>query len=184
MECDYKGTEVMIGLHVEAKYQDKPPAENKNEKKEEENEKQKKGKRIEAKPPKFLENETREEFRRKEEEFDSYVERTGISGEDVTDDLYRTCETPLKQKLIASNKVHKRIKMTKPAVMMAEIKRLCLPKENVVLEREQFKNLKQEENEKINEFELRVRSKAKMCDFSIYQNPKIETSRCHLQIFL
>ena len=114
-----------------------------------------------------MESETREEFRRKEEEFKAYVERPGISGEDVTDDLYRTCETPLKQKLIASNKINRKIKTTKSQVLMAEIKRLCLPKENVILKREQFKNLRQEENEKINEFELRVRSKARMCEFSI-----------------
>ena len=60
--------------------------------------------------------------------------------------------------------------MTKPETMMNEIKRLCLPKENVIMEREQLKKLEQEENEKINEFESRVRSKARLCDFSICES--------------
>ena len=101
VECDYKGTEVMIGHHIEAKHREKKaPVEKKEEKKKDDESEKKKCKRIDAKPPKFLESETREEFRRKEEEFEAYVDRTGITGEDVTEDLYRTCETPLKQKLI------------------------------------------------------------------------------------
>ena len=73
VECDYKGTEVMIGHHIEAKHREKAPIEKKEEKKKEDETEKKKGKRIEAKPPKFMENETREEFRRKEDKFEAYV---------------------------------------------------------------------------------------------------------------
>ena len=48
---------------------------------------------------------------------------------------------------------------------MKEMKRLCLPTKNIVLERQEFKKIEQEENEKINKFESRVRSKAQQCEF-------------------
>ena len=61
------------------------------------------------KPPKFMEFETRGEFRRKEEEFQAYVNRTDIKNQEIADDLYRICDTPLKKKLIASQKIEKKI---------------------------------------------------------------------------
>ena len=47
-----------------------------------------KNKRMEVKPPKFLEKETREEFRRKQAEFKSYSERALLEGKEIADDLY------------------------------------------------------------------------------------------------
>ena len=72
----------------------------------------------------------------------------------------------MKQKLLASAKVTKDIKSTIPKVMKAEIERLCKPKTNVFVERQQFHRLEQHDDEKINDFESRVRAKAALCDFS------------------
>ena len=53
--------------------------------------KERRVKRAKVKPPVFLEKETREEFRRKYSEFQSYSDRTKLQGEEVTDDLYQAC---------------------------------------------------------------------------------------------
>ena len=84
-------------------------------------------------------------------EFESYRVRANIKGEEVADDLYRFCETPLKRKLITSSKVKEDIKSTDPEVMKQEIERLCMPKVNFIIEREQFHKLEQGEDETINE---------------------------------
>ena len=44
--------------------------------------------RAKAKPPVFLEKETREEFRRKHSEFTCYSEGTRLEGDEVVEDLY------------------------------------------------------------------------------------------------
>ena len=62
----------------------------------------KKAKSIKSKAAKFCENESREEFRRKRGEFQSYQERTDIKGKDIVDNLHQCCETPLKRKLKTS----------------------------------------------------------------------------------
>ena len=49
--------------------------------------------------------------------------------------------------------------------MMDEIERLCLPRLNVIVERDQFRQLEQGEDKSIKDFESRVRAKAQMCDF-------------------
>ena len=66
---------------------------------------------------------------------------TKITGEEISNDLYRTCETPLKKKVIASNKIEKMIKMTKPEVMIQEIDRICMPMINIIVERNHFRGL-------------------------------------------
>ena len=140
--CEYQGTETMIGFHIQGQHKEKEnKKENKKEEKKEETEKPKKGKRIDMKPPKFMEFETRGEFRRKEEEFQAYIDRTDIKNQEIADDLYRICDTPLKKKFIASQKIEKMINTTKPEVMMKEIKRLCLPEKNVVLEQQEFRKI-------------------------------------------
>ena len=73
---------------------------------------------------KFCENQSREEFRRKRGEFQSYQERTDIKGKDIVYNLHWYCETPLKRKLITSSKINDNIKAMDPQVMMAEIERL------------------------------------------------------------
>ena len=117
----------------------------------------KKSKRIETK---FTENESHNEFRRKMGKIESYKVRSTIIGEEVADNLYRFCETPLKRKLITSSKVAEDIKSTNPEVMKKEIKRLCMPKVNFYIEREQFHKLKQGEDKTINNFKSRVQAKA------------------------
>ena len=76
-------------------------------------------------------------------EFDYYKVRCNIAAEEVSDDLYRFCETPLKKKLISSSKVAMDIKLTNPEVMKKEIERLCRPKVNFYVKREQFHKLEQ-----------------------------------------
>ena len=99
----------------------------------------KKSKKFERKPVKFCEGESREEFRRKKAEFKSYQERTDIKGEDIADDLYRSCEMPLKRKLVTLSLICENVKQTDPTVMMDKIERLCLPRVNKIMERDQFR---------------------------------------------
>ena len=47
-------------------------------------------------------------------EFDYYKVRCNIAAEEVSDDLYRFCETPLKKRLISSSKIAQDIKFTDP----------------------------------------------------------------------
>ena len=56
---------------------------------------------MESKLTRFTESETPGKYRRKMIEFESYRVRCGINNEEVRDDLYLECKTPLKQKLIA-----------------------------------------------------------------------------------
>ena len=55
----------------------------------------------------------------------------------------------LKKKLIGSNKLVEDIKSTDPDVMKKEIERLCRPKVNLYIEREQFHKLKQSKGKKV-----------------------------------
>merc|ERR1712082_289467 len=66
---------------------------------------------------------------------------------------------------MTSSKVASPIKNTDLETMWQEIERLCLPKVNKIIERVEFRQLEQEEDEKINNFESRVRSKAKVCEY-------------------
>ena len=107
-------------------------------------------KRFESKPIRFAKGETREEFKRKKSKFKAYQERTEIKEGDIADDLYRSCETPIKRKLVTSSKITSPIKETNPEVMWKEIERLCLLKVNKIIERVEFRQLEQGEEEKIN----------------------------------
>ena len=127
--CTYASkSDMMIAVHERAKHSKKDETKVKNEDEVKNN--TKKAKRFETKALKFCENESREEFRRKRGEFQSYQERMDIKGEDIADDLYRCCETPLKRKLITSSLINDNIKKTDPKVMMDKIERLCLPRVN------------------------------------------------------
>ena len=55
--CEYQGTEMMIGYHIQGQHKEKEKE--KKEEKKEETEKQKKGIRIDVKPPKFMEFENK-----------------------------------------------------------------------------------------------------------------------------
>ena len=72
-----------------------------------------------------------------------------------------------KRKLRASKVIdRKELKKTNPKVLLAEMERICTPKLNRLVEREQFKHLEQDEEESISDFEARVRSKAFLCYFN------------------
>ena len=57
--------------------------------------KERKSERQKMKPPTFLEKETREEFLRKNAEFEIYSARAHLKPEEVSEDLFHACETPL-----------------------------------------------------------------------------------------
>ena len=97
---------------------------------------------MESRLPKFLATETREEFKRKQMESKSYATRTKLEKEEEADDLYMCCETPLKKKLITSMKIEDDPKKTSPEVMLKELERMCLPKINIVVERQEFQRNK------------------------------------------
>ena len=119
------------------------------------------------KPPTFLEKETREEFLRKNAEFETFCCRVQLKPNEISEDLFHACETPLKRKLRSSNLIDRnQLKKTDPKVLLAEMERICTPKLNRIVEREQFKCLEQDEEESINDFESRVRSKAFLCEFN------------------
>ena len=145
LKCEYQGCDVkkesetmdqcikLIEIHERTIHMKKEEV--KQEKKPE-----RKGERPKVKPPRFLEKETREEFNRKHYEFPSYSDRTILQGEEVADDLYLSCETPLKRKLRASHLVDKdSVKKTSLKVLFTMMERICLPKVNVIVERKQFK---------------------------------------------
>ena len=81
----------------------------------------------------------------------------------------QTCETPLKAKLIVSNKINEVQKMTMPKIMIQEMDTLCLPKINIIVVWQHFCCIEQEEDEQINNFETKVRSNAMDCGFSTCQ---------------
>ena len=118
-------------------------------------------KRMDPKISIIKESETMEEMDRKEDEFAIYKEQTGLSDKDAALDLYRSCETPLKQKLRTSAKFQGASVKT----LMEEIRRLATPRLNVTIERQEFRMMKQENTEKALDFESRLRQKAKNCNF-------------------
>ena len=81
-------------------------------------------KRMEAKPPKFMEKEPREDLERKKVEFETYRARTAIDDVEAAVDLYNSCETPLKRKLMSSAKVSSNPADTKFDTLMEEIEKL------------------------------------------------------------
>ena len=110
--------------------------------------------------------ETREEFRRKAQEFQTYATRTNLKTEEQAEDLYAALSTPLKRRLLASSRINKVWKKTDPKVIIEEMEKVCLPPLNLVVERQEFRLLKQEENESINGYESRIRAKATLCSYN------------------
>ena len=100
-------SEVVLQMHERAKHK-----ETKTSQDEESKTDTKKSKRMETKVTRFTESKTPSEYRRKMIEFDLYSRMCGIKEEEVSDDLYMACETPLKQKLLASAKISADIKST------------------------------------------------------------------------
>merc|ERR1712239_93855 len=94
-------------------------------------ERKEKTERQKMKPPVFIENETRDEFGRKNQEFKTYSARAKLKEEELSEDLYYACENPLKRKLRASGVVDRNdIKKTDPKALLAEMERVCTPKAN------------------------------------------------------
>ena len=65
-------------------------------------EERKKTERQKMKPPTFSECETRDDYERKRMDFKTYSNRAKLSPEEMSEDLYYACETPLKKRLRAS----------------------------------------------------------------------------------
>ena len=122
-------------------------------------------KRLDVMPPKFLEREAREDFVRKSTEFHMYKERAEITKEEAAADLYQSCETPLKKKLMASSKIKENPGDTDFGVILEEIERIATAKLNITVERHEFRSLEQEENEMVADFEARLNAKARFCNF-------------------
>ena len=130
-------------------------------------EKERKTDRQKMKPPVFTESETRDEFGRKNQEFKTYSSRAKLKPEEMSEDLYYACETPLKRRLRASGVVDKEdIQKTKFEALLEEMERICTPKANRLIERDLFSRLEQGEDESITSFESRVRARALQCEFN------------------
>ena len=110
--------------------------------------------------------ETREEFRRKTQEFYTYATRTNLKTEEQAEDLYSALTTPLKRRLLASSRIDKVWKKTNPKVIIEKMEKICLPPINLVVERQEFRRLMKEENESINGYESRIRAKATLCSYN------------------
>ena len=123
-------------------------------------------KRAQAKLPLFEEVETREEFKRKSNEFFTYASRTQLEPEEQAEDLYSALSTSLKRRILASPRINKMWRKTDPKTIMEEMEKICLPPINLVVERQEFCRFFQEENESINSFESRIRAKATLCSYN------------------
>ena len=103
----------VMELHERGKHRVKmaPVAQPKEEKgddaQEEKGDKRRQEKRAQAKLPLFEEVETREEFRRKAQEFQTFATRTNLKTEEEAEDLYVALTTPLKRRLLASSRINK-----------------------------------------------------------------------------
>ena len=84
----------------------------------------------------------------------------------MAEDLYSALSTPLKRRMLASSKIKSEWKKTDPKVILEEMEKVCLPPLNSVVERQQFRKMKQEENEDINGYESRIRAKATLCSYN------------------
>ena len=67
---------------------------------------------------------------------------------------------------MASSRIDKVWKKTDPKVIIEEMEKICLPPLNLVVERQEFHRLRQEENESINGYKSRIRAKATLCSYN------------------
>ena len=105
-----------------------PPKEEKeDDRREDKGERKRQEKRAQAKLPMFEEVETREEFRRKTQEFHTYATRTDLKTEEMAEDLYSALSTPLKRRMLASSKIKSEWKKTDPKVILEEMEGLSSP---------------------------------------------------------
>ena len=79
---------------------------------------------MKSKPPKFLDFERKDKFRRKLVEFQAYKVRAEIEGEEITDNLFRACKTPLRRKLVDSSRVEKVVSKISHETLMDELQRI------------------------------------------------------------
>ena len=121
--------------------------------------------RAEFKLPIILEKESREDFERKMVEVDMYKARTGLKDEEATFDLYNSCETPLKRKLMNSAKLEGKPHSAGFRQLFSEIQRLATSGQNKAIDVFEFRGLQQEEEELIADYESRLNAKARHCDF-------------------
>ena len=143
-----------------------PKEEQGNDAQEEKGDKKRQEKRAQAKLPLFEEVETREEFRRKTQEFYTYATRTNLKIEEQAEDLYSALTTSLKRRLLVSSRIDKVWKKTDPKVIIEEMEKVCLLPLNLGVERQEFRRLKQEKNKSINGYESRIRAKATLCSYN------------------
>ena len=99
--------EVMLGYHINANHCYPP-------KREEAPPNSKRVKRMESKPPTCRENKTWDDFMCKQKEFTVYQKMAEITRDDVVDNMYRACNTPLRRKFVASNKIKSMVSQTAP----------------------------------------------------------------------
>ena len=85
------------------------------------NDKQRQEKRQIAKIPKFEEAETREEFKRKKNKFQTYSTRTKLKDEEMAEALYAAMSTPLKRRMLASSKIKPKWNQTDPLIILEKI---------------------------------------------------------------
>ena len=122
------------GKHGGKKEEKREKKEEDVEKREEKGERRRQEKRTQAKLPKFEEAETKEEFRRKTDEFHTYATRTELKTEEMAEDLYSALSTPLKRRMLASSKIKSQWKKTDPKVIFEEMEKVCLPPLNLLVE--------------------------------------------------
>merc|ERR1712239_44962 len=128
-------------------------------------EEKRKTERAKIKPPTFRENEARDDYERKKQDFEIYSKWATLTKEERSEDLYLACETPLKTRVRASGILEDQLGETDFAALSTEIERISAPKGNRYVERNEFHCLTQGEDELITAFESRLRLKAKQCDF-------------------
>merc|ERR1712239_34210 len=156
----------MYELHVGAKHAvDKATAPGPSGAGAVKNEERKKTERAKIKPPTFRESEVREDYERKRQDFEIYSKWAKLTSTEKSEDLYLACDTPLRKKVRASGILKEELGETEFAALSAEMERLCAPRGNRHVERDEFKNLTQGDEELITAFESRLRLKAKQCDF-------------------
>ena len=124
-------------------------------------------KRAEAKLPRFGDRENREDFSRKKAEFEMYKVRACEGDEaGAAIDLYQSCETPLKKKLMSSKRIQNNPASAGCKVLLDEMEKLSTMGLNKDIERHEFRKMVQEDGETIGDYESRLNSKARYCDFS------------------
>ena len=100
-------------------------------------------------------------------EFEMYKARACVDDESgAAIDLYQSCETPLKKKLMSSNRIKNNPARAGCKVLLEEMEKITTMGLNVDIERHEFRKMLQEDGESIGDFESRLSTKARYCDFA------------------